>query len=85
VRWNRKARPRFRAGTCGSVVLGIDKAGYIHVSGNMHAMPMVYFRSRKPYDIGSMEPVHKMTGREESRVTYPNFFNDIKSITSSSL
>lgn len=59
-----------------SVVLGIDKAGHIHVSGNMHAQPMVYFRSQRPFDVNSMEPFHKMVGQEESRVTYPSFFND---------
>lgn len=59
-----------------SVVLGVDKAGYIHVSGNMHADPMAYFRSEKPYDISTMQPIHTMTGVEEKRVTYPRFFND---------
>jgi len=59
-----------------SVVLGFDEAGYIHVSGNMHSVPLIYFRSQKPYDIQSLVPVHEMTKTEEKRVTYPAFFND---------
>lgn len=58
-----------------SVVLGVDEVGYIHVSGNMHAQPLVYFRSSKPYDVTTMEPIHKMTEHQEQRYTYPGFFN----------
>ncbi|HDR50488.1 MAG TPA: hypothetical protein ENN90_02545, partial [Mariniphaga anaerophila] len=31
-----------------SVTLGIDKEGYIHLSGNMHVNPLTYFRSTRP-------------------------------------
>lgn len=58
------------------VVLAIDKAGYIHVSGNMHADPLVYFKSSKPYDINSLEIAPAMIGKDEDRVTYPKFFTD---------
>jgi len=58
------------------VALGIDEAGYIHVSGNMHVDPLVYFRSTKPYDISSLIEVNKMIEDEESDVTYPKFFYD---------
>ena len=57
------------------VDLGIDQDGYIHVSGNMHGDPLVYFRSERPYDISAFLPVHRMTGQDEDRVTYPKFFN----------
>ena len=30
------------------VVMGFDEEGYIHVSGNMHNNPLVYFKSEKP-------------------------------------
>jgi len=56
------------------IAMAIDKDGYLHVSGNMHVNPLVYFRSAKPYDIESFEPVHRMTGEEEKRCTYPVFF-----------
>lgn len=58
------------------VVLGIDEAGRVHVSGNMHVHPLCYFRSAEPYDIRVMLPYHKMLGDEEARVTYPKFFED---------
>lgn len=55
------------------VVIAADEDGYLHVSGNMHVKPLVYFRSAKPWDIDSFEAVHKMTGMEEKRCTYPRF------------
>ena len=58
------------------VALGIDEMGYIHVSGNMHVNPLVYFRSTKPYDINSLVEINKMIGIEETDVTYPKFFYD---------
>ena len=58
------------------VRLGIDEAGYIHVSGNMHVHPLAYFRSTRPYDVSSMVEVNEMTGKDEEHVTYPKFFRD---------
>lgn len=76
--WNRKTLPnKLEWDSHNLVTLGIDKEGYIHVSGNMHAVPMIYFRSTKPYDVQSMEQVKYMVGeKDEQRVTYPNFFNN---------
>jgi len=36
-----------------SITLGIDKNGYIHLSGTMHVNPITYFRSTKPNDIST--------------------------------
>lgn len=55
------------------VTFSFDKDGFIHLSGNMHASPMIYFRSEKPYDIHSMKFVNHMTGTDEQKVTYPSF------------
>lgn len=55
------------------VTMAFDKEGYLHVSGNMHAMPLVYFRSEKPFDIHSMRHIAAMTGEDEKRMTYPAF------------
>ena len=76
--WTKKALDnRLRWDSHNSVVLGIDKEGYLHLSGNMHADPLVYYRSTKPWDIQSLEPVHRMVVKKnESRVTYPKFFRD---------
>jgi hypothetical protein len=60
------------------VTMGFDEKGYIHISGNMHAIPLTYFRSQKPYDIQSIVALDEMTALEENRVTYPVFFNDSK-------
>lgn len=55
------------------ITMTFDKEGYLHLSGNMHAIPLIYFRSEFPYDIHSMCQVEKMTGIDESCITYPSF------------
>ncbi|MDP0496091.1 MAG: BNR-4 repeat-containing protein [Verrucomicrobiota bacterium JB024] len=56
------------------IALALDADGCLHVSGNMHAQPLVYFRASVPYDIQSLEPINTMTGKAEDRVTYPRFY-----------
>ena len=58
------------------VTLGIDKEGYLHLSGNMHVNPLTYFRSNKPGDISTLVQVMEMTGKDEKRCTYPHFINN---------
>ncbi len=60
------------------VTMAIDRGGFLHVSGNMHGVPLVYFRSTKPFDIHSLERVKAMVGERESRVTYPVFMEGPK-------
>lgn len=55
------------------LTLGIDKDGYIHLSGNVHVNPLTYFRSKNPNDISAMEQIFEMVGTEEKRTTYPHF------------
>jgi hypothetical protein len=55
------------------VTIGIDKEGFIHLSGNVHVHPLTYFRSTKPNDISTLEQIFKMVGTEEQRTTYPHF------------
>lgn len=57
------------------VTMAIDSKGHLHVSGNMHKVPLIYFRTQKPGDITSLKR-ESMTGKNESGVTYPNFFTD---------
>lgn len=57
------------------VTMALDSAGHLHVSGNMHGVPLIYFRTEKSGDITSLKSV-KMTGELENRVTYPRFFTD---------
>jgi hypothetical protein len=56
------------------IVMDVDATGCLHLSGNMHASPLVYFRTGKPHDITTFRQVPTMIGREEKRVTYPKFF-----------
>ncbi len=76
--------PTFRETTSGTstllgwdshnyVTLGLDREGFIHLSGNMHVHPITYFRSTKPNDISTLEQVFEMVGNEEKRCTYPHF------------
>jgi len=56
------------------IVLARDAAGFLHLSGNMHASPLVYFRTRLSDDIASFERIPLMVGEREAAVTYPEFF-----------
>lgn len=60
------------------LTMAVDSAGYLHLSGNMHVDPLIYFRSRAPLDISSLECIPAMTGERESRATYPLFFKDVQ-------
>ncbi len=57
-----------------SVTMTIDDEGYIHLSGNMHCNPLIYFRTARPYDIDTFERIPRMVGLNEQRCTYPSFF-----------
>ena len=57
------------------IEMAVDRDGYLHVSGNMHAVPLVYFRSEKPENIERFEKL-PMTGKREERVTYPIFLKN---------
>lgn len=54
------------------VTMAVDSEGSIHLAGNMHGVPLIYFRTRKPGDIATFEKL-AMTGQEEHRCTYPRF------------
>ena len=54
--------------------LALDRDGCLHVSGNMHVNPLVYYRTRQPFDLSTLERIDHMTGDREARCTYPLFF-----------
>ncbi len=58
------------------VTMVLDRDGFLHVSGNMHCVPLVYFRSTQPLDAASLRREPAMTGEREKRVTYPVFLRD---------
>lgn len=55
------------------ITTAVDAEGYIHLSGNMHVDPLLYFRSEKPNDIATLVRMPGMVGRNEKRCTYPKF------------
>ncbi len=58
------------------VTLAVDQNGFVHVSGNMHSDPLVYFRSSEPFDVSTLERMESMVGPDEKKVTYPQFLTD---------
>lgn len=60
-----------------SITAAFDANGHIHIVGNLHTNPLIYFRSTKPYDPRSLVPVKQMVSvAHEQRMTYPGFFVD---------
>ncbi|GHB70649.1 BNR repeat-containing protein [Persicitalea jodogahamensis] len=57
------------------IEMAVDRDGYLHVSGNMHAVPLIYFRSEQPENIDQFIKL-PMTGKREERVTYPIFLKN---------
>ena len=55
------------------VTMAADDGGYLHLSGNMHCVPLIYFRTDRPWDITTFRKVDAMVGRDEGRCTYPKF------------
>jgi Tfp pilus assembly protein PilF len=57
-----------------SIELAIDDNGFLHLSGDMHAVPLKYFRTSKPLDASTFQKVDAMVGPDEKMTTYPRFF-----------
>jgi len=59
------------------VTMAVDADGYVHLSGNMHCVPLIYFRMTRPGDVGTFKRL-AMTGREERRCTYPRYMKNLE-------
>ncbi|MFO7897538.1 MAG: BNR repeat-containing protein [Planctomycetota bacterium] len=57
------------------IALAFDRGDHLHVAANMHCSRLRYWRSKKPEDVTSLRPVHRMTGHENG-CTYPRFLHD---------
>ncbi len=57
------------------ITMTTDANGDLHLSGNMHCVPLIYFRTQTPGDITTFKRL-PMTGKDEKRCTYPHFLND---------
>lgn len=58
------------------LTMALDREGFLHLSGNMHADPLVYYRTSSPFDLTTLERIDHMTGKLEHKVTYPRFFTN---------
>ncbi len=76
TRWTYQRLPsRLGWDSHNGVVVATDRAGFVHVAGNMHGDPLVYFRSERPHDISTLRRA-PMIGSRERQVTYPQFVRD---------
>jgi hypothetical protein len=55
------------------VAMAMDAEGQLHLSGNMHVNPLLYFRTTRAGDASSFVQVAHMVGEREERCTYPRF------------
>jgi len=56
------------------IAMAVDAEGFVHVSGNMHNVALIYFRTTMPLDVDTFQRVTSMVGSNEQSVTYPEFF-----------
>jgi hypothetical protein len=57
--------------------MALDRANCLHISGNMHADTLVYFKTNEPFKIETFHKVFpQVTLNDELRCTYPNFVKD---------
>jgi len=56
------------------VTLAMDDKGILHLAGNMHCVPLIYYRTLEPRRIDTFQRVPAMLGSKEDRCTYPRFF-----------
>jgi hypothetical protein len=58
------------------LTLALDRDGCLHLSGNLHNDPLIYYRSERPFDVTSLQRLDYMTGLREKNTTYPVFFKN---------
>ena len=58
------------------ITMAMDDGGYLHLSGNMHGVPLIYFRTSAPWNIATLKQLPAMTGKDEKLCTYPAFLRD---------
>ena len=73
-KWNYKILPtKIGWDSHNYVTMALDKEGHLHIAGNMHCVPLIYFRSAKPWDISTIERIPSMCKGNEKKCTYPLF------------
>ena len=76
-KWETKVLPtKIKWDSHNYIAMAFDSEDILHVSGNMHAVPLIYFRADQPNDVLSLQQIPEMTGQQEKRMTYPKFMTD---------
>ncbi|WP_214627195.1 BNR repeat-containing protein [Paenibacillus agaridevorans] len=58
------------------VTMALDRTGQLHVSGNMHNVPLIYFRTTTPGDVTTLTRILNMVNpAKEWQMTYPTFLS----------
>ena len=57
-----------------SISIAVDGDGYVHLSWDHHNTRLRYAKSKTPLGL-DFEPESSMTGEDETKVTYPEFYN----------
>lgn len=57
-----------------AISIAIDGEGYLHISWDHHDTKLRYAKSKFPLSL-DLGPEESMTGTEEKKVTYPEFYN----------
>ncbi|MBC9796162.1 BNR repeat-containing protein [Sinomicrobium weinanense] len=73
--WKVKQTP-YRGNTAdahNSISIAADGEGYLHLAWDHHNTPLRYARSKVPFGLELGEEI-PMTGKEEQKVTYPEFY-----------
>jgi hypothetical protein len=61
------------------IALAVDAGGRLHLVGNLHNDPLIYFRTARPGDIASFVRVPAMVAEADERsMTYPVFLRDAR-------
>jgi hypothetical protein len=55
------------------ITMAMDDDGFLHLCGNLHVTPLIYFRTAQPRNVSTFVQVDKMVGTDESNTTYPKF------------
>lgn len=59
------------------IAMAVDRDGHLHVSGDMHNVPLIYFRTMVAGDVTTLTRIPSMVDRSaEDRATYPVFLHD---------
>jgi hypothetical protein len=76
--WTKKTLPtKIAWDSHNYVTMALDRKGNLHVSGNLHTNPLIYFQTTKPYDINTLQKIPTMVSvAREASTTYPEFVKD---------